>query len=125
MKTGLGPQLAQELLRLSGLGSPFGLLVLGCLATVVLTNFISNTAAISILAPILYPMAVQLGADPRPTLVAAALSSSLAFLLPVSTPPNAIAYGTGLIRVGQMVRRGAILNVLAVAALLGYFWLVT
>ena len=53
--------------------------------------------------------------DPLLLTVAATLAASCGFMLPVATPPNAIAFGTGQIRIGQMIRAGMALDVLGVA----------
>jgi solute carrier family 13 (sodium-dependent dicarboxylate transporter), member 2/3/5 len=68
-------------------------------------------------------LAVILGQDPLYLTVPAALAASCAFMLPVATPPNAIVFGSGYIRMGHMVRGGAILNLLVIflVPLLSYF----
>jgi sodium-dependent dicarboxylate transporter 2/3/5 len=75
-----------------------------------LTELVSNTAITNMMLPIVLPLAVQAGLDPVPVTLAVTLAASFAFMLPVSTPPNAIVYGSGLVRIPTMVRFGARLD---------------
>ena len=94
---------------------PIGLLVLAIVAGVILlTELTSNTATAATFLPVLGGIAVGLGRDPLLLAVPAALAASGAFMLPVATPPNAIVYGSGAVRIGEMVRAGIWLNVLFV-----------
>ncbi|MCI0361399.1 MAG: anion permease [Planctomycetaceae bacterium] len=76
-----------------------------------LTN---NLAAVVALLPILFEVAVGMEVDPRLLCVPAVVAASCGFMLPVATPPNAIAFATGHIRLGQMIRAGFLLDLLAV-----------
>ncbi|MCH7988070.1 MAG: anion permease, partial [Planctomycetes bacterium] len=64
--------------------------------------------------PSMAQVAVKLEIDPRLVMIPAAISTSCAFMLPIATPPNAIVFGSGKIRMGQMVRYGLALNLLGV-----------
>lgn len=75
-----------------------------------LTEITSNTATATLLMPILAVAAISSGYDPTVFMIPAAMCASCAFMLPVATAPNAIAYGTGLIAIKDMVREGAILS---------------
>jgi solute carrier family 13 (sodium-dependent dicarboxylate transporter), member 2/3/5 len=77
-----------------------------------LTN---NLAAVVALLPILFEVALGMDVDPRLLCVPAVIAASCGFMLPVATPPNAIAFATGHIKLGQMVRTGFLLDLLAVA----------
>ncbi len=97
-------------------GQPVWLMVAGtCLLMTFLTEFTSNTATCNIVCPILAAAAANLGTDPRLLMIAAALSASCAFMLPVATPPNAIIFASGRVTVGRMARRGFALNLIGVA----------
>ncbi len=100
-------------------------LLLGALAAVFiyLTELTSNTAVAAMAMPVVAAAAAGFGRDPLTFMAAAAVASSLAFMLPVGTPPNAIAFGSGQITIGQMVRAGLWLNVIAlvVETVLVYF----
>ncbi len=82
-----------------------------------LTELSSNTATTALLAPIFYPMALSFGLAPEKLVIPIAIAASCAFMLPVATPPNAIAFGTGLLPQKQMMRAGVILNVLFIAVI--------
>ncbi len=98
--------------RLHGLGVlPYPLLILMvALLTTFLTELTSNTATATVLLPILAAVAEGIHQPPLPIMVAAALAASFAFMLPVATPPNAIVFGSGRLRVAHMVRAGLVLN---------------
>ena len=79
-----------------------------------LTELTSNVATVSTFLPLLAATAVSVGVDPRLILVPATISTSCAFMLPIGTPPNAIVFGSGLVRMGQMARYGFALNLIGV-----------
>jgi solute carrier family 13 (sodium-dependent dicarboxylate transporter), member 2/3/5 len=81
---------------------------------VFLTELSSNTAVANTFIPILAAAAVGLGIEPMPVLFAAALACTCAFMLPVATPPNAIVFSSGMVTVGQMMRAGFGLNIMAI-----------
>jgi solute carrier family 13 (sodium-dependent dicarboxylate transporter), member 2/3/5 len=81
---------------------------------VFLTELSSNTATANTFIPILAAAAVGIGIDPVPVLFAAALAASCAFMLPVATPPNAIVFASGMVTIGQMMRAGFALNLMAI-----------
>ena len=86
-----------------------------------LSTFISNTAT----GNLIIPVSVSIGGGSALAAVVVAMSCSGAMALPVSTPPNAIAFGSGFVRSGQMIKAGAIISVLALAAVLamkGTYW---
>jgi len=81
-------------------------------AALTMSTFMSNTASANLLLPIALGIAAVagVGVDPRGVAVAVALGASLAMALPVSTPPNAIVYATGMLRIGDFVRASAIIS---------------
>ncbi|WP_433699485.1 SLC13 family permease [Nocardiopsis sp. CA-288880] len=83
-----------------------------------LTELTSNTATASIFIPVMAGVALGLGLPIMTLVVPAALAASMAFMLPVATPPNAIVFGTGHIRIGQMVKAGVLLNVVALVLIM-------
>jgi len=94
---------------------PVWLIVIGtCLMMTFLTEFTSNVATVSTLMPILAAAAVKMQMDPRLIMIAAAVSASCAFMLPIATPPNAIVFGSGQVGMGRMARSGLALNLLGV-----------
>ncbi|HDM24246.1 hypothetical protein DRO02_05875 [archaeon] len=85
------------------------------LFTVFMTTFLSNTAASAILAPVFIPLAISIGLDPKLLVIATCgIMSSLDFILPVGTPPNAIVYGTGKIHIHEMVKVGIIASMISI-----------
>ncbi|GAB2877775.1 DASS family sodium-coupled anion symporter [Microbulbifer echini] len=100
------------------------MLVILCLGVTFLTEITSNTATATLLMPILAVAATSAGFDPMVLMIPAAMSASCAFMLPVATAPNAIAYGTGKVRMQDMVREGAVLSVTASLIIAGMCWLI-
>jgi sodium-dependent dicarboxylate transporter 2/3/5 len=81
---------------------------------VFLTEMTSNTATSTMAMPIMAGVAVGLGIAPLTLMAVAALSASMAFMLPVATPPNAIVFGSGYISIPQMVKAGFWMNIIAI-----------
>lgn len=102
---------------LSGLaGMPMLLVVFAVAVLVVfLTELTSNTAIATAFVPVVAAVALGLGVEPLPLLLAVGLGASYAFMLPVATPPNAIVFGSGAISIGQMIRAGIVLNLIGTA----------
>ena len=90
---------------------------------VFLTEITSNTASTAALVPVLAALAVGLSLDPLSLVVPAAVAASCAFMLPVATPPNAIVFGSGRIPMRAMVRAGLWLNLLAIALITAWLYL--
>lgn len=84
----------------------------------------SNTAAATALMPVLAALCTARGLDILPVFMVATLASSCGFMLPVATPPNAIAYGTGFVPMRRMMRAGLAANLIGIAVIVGYVWLV-
>jgi sodium-dependent dicarboxylate transporter 2/3/5 len=70
----------------------------------------SNTAAATMVVPIIISLSQAGGLNPIPPAIGATIGASYAFMLPVSTPPNAIVYGSGLVPITRMIRAGTLLN---------------
>ena len=101
---------------------PLGLLVAIIAMTVFLSEVTSNTAQVATMTPVLAAMAPALGLDPKTLVVVCALAASSAYMMPVGTPPNAIVFGTGLVRMPQMVRAGFVLNLAGIAVITALAW---
>ncbi|MDR2374044.1 MAG: DASS family sodium-coupled anion symporter [Bifidobacteriaceae bacterium] len=84
------------------------------LIVIFLTELTSNTATAALFVPIMGGVALGLGLDPMMLAVPVALAATCAFMLPVATPPNAVAYGSGHVSIGSMVRGGVWLNVIGI-----------
>jgi sodium-dependent dicarboxylate transporter 2/3/5 len=119
--SGLSDAVAQALSGLSAL--PLPLLLLGIVGGVVLLSEIaSNTATAVLLMPILAATAIAVNVDPALLMFPAVLAASVGFMLPVATAPNAIAYGSGEVSAGEMLRHGAVLDVVGVVVLCAVCW---
>ena len=114
----LGELLVAEIGQLSLLG----LLFLVVTITVFATELISNTAITAKLAPVLAGTALQLGLEAESLVVPVAIASSMAFMLPVATPPNAMVHASGLVSQKQMMRAGIGLNLSAIVVIALLFY---
>ena len=111
----------------SGAHSLTALTVLFSIIAVFMTEVTSNTASATMLVPLAIAAAQSAGVDPVPPALGCALGCSMAFMLPVATPPNAIVYGSGKVPLPAMMRAGLWLNLAACVmiptALLVSHWL--
>ncbi|MFY7745497.1 MAG: SLC13 family permease [Erythrobacter sp.] len=119
--SGLAGWVGQALLPLEAW--PLLLVALTVTALVILvTEFASNVATATGIIPVVAALVVALGADPVLLALPAALAASWGFMLPAGTGPNAIAWATGRIRIGAMVRAGALLDLAGVLIIVGTVW---
>jgi solute carrier family 13 (sodium-dependent dicarboxylate transporter), member 2/3/5 len=120
--SGLAVWFGQQLLWTSGV-NPY--LILAAVVTLMsfLTELTSNVASTQMLLPVFASLAFSSGNNPLLLMIPATLASSLAFMLPTATPPNAIIFGTDRIRIATMVRTGFILNMLGILAVVIVTWL--
>lgn len=79
-----------------------------------LTEITSNTATASIMLPLLFSLSTSLNIDPLSVLAGGALAVSCAFMLPVATPPNAIVFSSGRIKIGDMMKAGFVMNIISI-----------
>lgn len=107
--TGLADWIGSSLSGLSGLPQ-WALVGVVIVLLLTLTEFTSSTATASAFVPVVGGIAVGLGQDPIVFAVAAGLACLCAFMLPVGTPPNAIAFASGSVNIPQMVRTGIWMN---------------
>ena len=109
-RTGLSQAMGEGVVAWTGAQSLASLTFLFAASAIVLTETTSNTATATMLAPLAIAAAQAAGVSPIPPTMAVALASSMAFMLPVSTPPNAIVYGSGQIPITAMLRHGTVLD---------------
>ncbi len=119
IQTDLAKIIGESLVALFGGNTLWTLTAVAIGTALLLTEIVSNTAATSMLVPVVISIATATGISPVPPTLGVCLGASLAFMMPVSTPPNAIVYGTGLITLPTMLKAGVILNVLGA----GLVWL--
>lgn len=89
----------------------------GILLSILLSESTSNTASATVMVPAMIAVAQATQVNPLPVALASCLACSLGFMLPVSTPPNALAYGTGLVRLTRMIRCGIWLDLAGAVAI--------
>jgi len=95
-----------------------GLILIVAVIIVYLGELASNTAMAAIFLPIAGATAIGLGEDPMLLTLPVVLAASLGFMLPVATPPNAIVFGSGAVSAGQMLRAGALLDVIGIVVVM-------
>lgn len=96
-------------------GLPVVLVVMVAAAGVLfLTELTSNTATAATFLPVATAVAVGIGIDPMLLAIPVAIAATCAFMLPVATPPNAIAYGSGYVQIPQMAKAGLWLNLIGI-----------
>ena len=114
--SGLASWIGSQLSILEAL--PFIVLLLILIAVVnFLTEITSNVATTAMLLPILVSLAPVLNVHPYYLMVAATVAASCAFMLPVATPPNAVVFGSGYLRISDMVKKGVWMNLLSIILL--------
>ncbi|CAD2078849.1 SLC13 family permease [Jeotgalicoccus meleagridis] len=111
---------------LSGVGGVPLILMITIVAVLILflTEFTSNTATATMILPVLAGLAIALDVHPLALMIPAAMAANCAFMLPVGTPPNAIVFGTGKVSIGEMMKAGFGLNVIAalIIIVVVYLW---
>ena len=123
-QTGLADELASYLLDMTTM-TPILLLLSVALLITFTTEITSNTALISIMLPVIYSVAEQSGINTTLFMMVATVCASYAFMLPIATPPNAIAMSSGVVNVRDMIRYGIVLNLLGVffiVIIAEFFW---
>jgi sodium-dependent dicarboxylate transporter 2/3/5 len=119
--TGLSALIGRQFAGLAGV-SPILVTATVCFSLTFLTELTSNTATTEMILPILASVAVAMGVNPLMLMVPATLSASCAFMMPVATPPNAIVFGSGRIRISEMARSGILINFIGVLAITLLFY---
>jgi len=113
IKSGLAGVIMEHMTFLHGLPIIIAILIVGIIVSL-LTEVTSNTAMASVMMPIMAVTAVSMGVHPYYLMLTAAFACSMAFMLPVATPPNAVAYGSGYVTMRDMMRTGWILNLIGI-----------
>ena len=125
-KSGASLALGQALASQFVTTHPFIVILAVAAFIIMLTEFTSNTASAALLVPVFASIATQLNLPKEALVLVIGIGASCAFMLPVATPPNAIVFGTGLIKQREMMQVGMLLNVLCIilVTLWAYFFLV-
>ena len=112
-KSGLALWIANLLSTMNGV-SLFLLILIIVVSINLLTELTSNMATTAMLLPVLVTMALAINVHPYFLLVSATLAASCAFMLPVATPPNAIVFGSGLLKIEDMFKKGIWMNLFSI-----------
>ena len=124
-ETGLADIIGKNMITWLPNAGSFGFLIAATFVATLVSEATSNTASANIVVPVVITMATAAGVDPLEPALGATFGCSLGFMLPVSTPCNAIVYGSGMVPLSRMIRYGALLDVagtvviVAVVKLLG------
>lgn len=102
---------------------PILIVAVVCLVLTFLTEITSNTATTNLLLPILAKASAVMGIDPRYLMIPATLSASCAFMMPIASPTQAIIFGSGHVKIKQMIRAGILFNLLGIIIVTGIFFL--
>lgn len=113
-KSGLSVLLGQKLSSLEAL-SPGAIVAVICFMTAMLTEIVTNTTTANILLPVFSQMAVSIGVNPLFLMLPVTVTCSYAFMLPVATPPNAIAFDSGHMSAVDMAKPGLVMNLVCCA----------
>jgi sodium-dependent dicarboxylate transporter 2/3/5 len=125
LQTGMATALGELLAFYVPVGSGIGLVFVFALLGVVVSETTSNTASANMVVPVVIAVSTQVGDDPVALGLAATVACTFGFMLPVSTPTNAMAYSTGYVTQRQMIRYGVVLDIIGIALLSLWFgWVV-
>ncbi len=114
--SGLAQYIGGQMTSFAGLTTLILILLL-ITAVNFLTEITSNLATTAMLLPVLAPMALTVDIHPFVLMVGAAVAASCAFMLPVATPPNAVVFGSGYLRIPDMVSKGFVMNIISIIVL--------
>lgn len=121
-QTGLAEAVGRGLTDLLPFSSGFGLLVASVLVAIIVSETTSNTASANMVVPVVIAIAQTNGQDPFIPALGATFAASLGFMLPVSTPCNAIVYGSGYVPLMKMVKYGILLDIAGAVVIITFVW---
>lgn len=121
--TGLSSFIGNKFAGLAGV-SPILMILMICFGLTFLTELTSNTATTEMILPILASVAYAMNANPLLLMIPATLSASCAFMMPVATPPNAIVFGSGRIKIVEMAKVGVFINIIGVLVITAMFYMI-
>jgi sodium-dependent dicarboxylate transporter 2/3/5 len=116
--TGLAETIGNSSADALGLSSMFAITAFAVILAIVVSETTSNTASAAVVVPIIIPIAVAAGVNPLVPALAATFAASFGFMLPVSTPQNAVVYGSGVVPITTMIRSGVSFDVLGAIIIL-------
>jgi len=110
--TGLAETLGTGIADALGFSSLLAVSAVSAIIANLISETTSNTASATIVVPMVIPIASAAGLDPLVPALAAVFGASFGFMMPVSTPQNAVVYGSGMIPITKMVRSGIVLDII-------------
>jgi sodium-dependent dicarboxylate transporter 2/3/5 len=119
-ESGLARALGEGIFRAMPFGGTYGIVVAATLMAVLVSEMTSNTASASLVVPVVLALAQAAGVDPVKPTLAATVACSFGFMLPVSTPPNALVFATGRVRIREMIAYGVLLDIGGVLLVSGW-----
>ena len=119
-KSGLAVIWGKQLMELTGASSTWAIVALVTGVALILSEVASNTAAATLMVPLAFALSKAAGVPPVPAVLGATIGSSFGFMMPISTAPNALAYGTRQVSIRQMATAGIWFDVVGfIAVVLG------
>lgn len=110
-ETKLADSIGGAIFSFTGAGSVWGVTLVAIFLAIVFSETTSNTASANMIVPVMISLAIAAGINPIPPAIGATLGASWGFMLPISTPPNAIVYGSGMVPIRKMIRAGFIFDI--------------
>lgn len=111
-ETKLAEAVGKGLMGFSGAGSLWGVTLAAIYISIIVSEATSNTASANMVVPVIISLCLAANLNPVPPALGATLGASWGFMLPVSTPPNAIVYGSGLVPITKMIKAGIIFDLI-------------
>ena len=122
-KVGVMSQIGNWLAGFSNVG-PFFLVLLIVTVSIFLSELMSNTAQVIVMAPVLAALADALHLDPLLLGIPMTLAASAASMMPIGTPPNAIVFGSGYIQLKDMLKAGFVMNLVSIIVITLFAWFI-
>lgn len=116
--SGLAESIGSGLNNMLGVSSSLVITAMAVLLAILISETTSNTAAAAVTVPIVVPLAIAAGVDPVIPAMAATFGASFGFMLPISTPQNAIVYGSGCVSIARMIRTGISFDIIGGALII-------
>jgi sodium-dependent dicarboxylate transporter 2/3/5 len=110
--TGLAETMGKGIANALGVTSLLAVSAVAALIAIIISETTTNTASATIVVPIVIPIATAAGLNPVVPALAAVFGASFGFMMPVSTPQNAVVYGSGMIPITKMVRSGIVFDII-------------
>jgi sodium-dependent dicarboxylate transporter 2/3/5 len=121
--TGLSEFIGTKFSGLAGM-PPIIMIIIICFGLTFLTELTSNTATTEMILPILASVAIAMQTNPLLLMIPATISASCAFMMPVATPPNAIVFGSGRIKISEMAKAGIFINIIGIIIITVLFYFI-